>query len=44
MPIDITLNTANGSETKVVWQKEDIEWYVLEADDAVINVEFDKDG
>jgi aminopeptidase N len=43
MPIDITVTTDSGSETNVIWQDRDIQWYVLPANGPVTNVQFDKD-
>lgn len=49
MPIDITINTAGGSQTHVVWNDATgsgnsvTEWFLLPASAAVTSVQFDKD-
>jgi hypothetical protein len=43
MPIDITVTTAGGPQTQVIWQEHDADWYVLPVDGPVSSVQFDKD-
>jgi hypothetical protein len=42
MPIDITINTADGNTTKPVWNEQTSQWYLLKADAPVTTVQFDK--
>ncbi len=43
MPIDLTVSTAGGTQTQVIWQSHDVDWYVLPMDSQVTGVQFDKD-
>ena len=43
MPIDITVNTPTGSETRSVWHAVTTEWYVLPADGPVTSLTLDRD-
>jgi hypothetical protein len=42
MPIDITINTADGNTTNPVWNEQTSQWYLLKADANVTTVKFDK--
>jgi len=43
MPIDISMTTQTGTDTRVVWNSEPRQWYLLPADGPVTTVQFDKD-
>ena len=43
MPIDITITTGAGVETRSVWNQAAWQWYLLPVDAVVTNVQFDRD-
>ncbi len=44
MPIDITITTASGTTTTVIWHNAAAQWYVVPTDGTATNVQFDKDS